>query len=118
MGKVFVKTNIKTLRKRIVYIYVINVFKIVIRGNCSAMVSAARAPVTATFSIRFDSPPSLKSGRLYIIIFIIIRYKRYYCYWKGGGEARAACIPKPPFLNQSALHCRRGAVTFLSLDIQ
>lgn len=79
VGKVFVKTNIKTLRKRIVRIHV-NVFKIVIRGNGSAMVSAARAPVTATFSIRFDSPPPLKSGRLYIIIFIIIGYKHYYCY--------------------------------------
>jgi len=48
------------------------------------VVSAARAPIAiTTFSIRFDSPPTLKSGHLYIIIFIIIiiiiRY-RYYGY--------------------------------------
>jgi len=32
------------------------------------VVSAARAPVTGTFSIRFELPPALKSGRLYILL--------------------------------------------------
>jgi len=82
-------------------------------------VSAARAPVPGTFSIRFDLPPALKSGRLYIII-IIIRYAIVIIVITGVRcrGLRAFRIPKHPFLNQSALSIVVGAMTFLSLDIQ